>query len=302
MTAPKPEAECPLTPVAIPLSDLLNEDHKLKGEKFNSLVRQALNLYRSNFTAGRTYKHEHDTEVGTLKLMPGEQSQRTSKCAWHARKSIHDPATQSHKLSYKEFHSGLFVDHPVKERQYIHEILRYDRIQEVHSPTIPESAAEYIADVRADVWVTEYKLPMITSNRDFLEMFLTIDLKPHANPLSSQHIDAIIASLNGDAQAEKTDEESDSTQKRSSAINIQLPVSTSAFEPQANFVRAFYSSVEIIRELEGDKTEWWMAVQSDSAGRVPLMFQEMAMPSKISPDVPSFIGWAVEQKKKGESV
>lgn len=90
-----------------------------------------------------------------------------------------------------------------------------------------------------------------------MELFLTIDLKPHADPLSSQHIDSIFASLNGDAQTGVTDEQSDHTQKRSSAINIQLPVSTSAFEPQANFVRAFYSSVEIIRELEGDKTEWW---------------------------------------------
>jgi Protein of unknown function (DUF3074) len=98
---------------------------------------------------------------------------------------------------------------------------------------------------------------MITSNRDFLELFLTIDLKPHADPLSSQHIDSIIASLNGDAQNDVIDEQSNPAQKRSSAINIQLPVSTSAFEPQANFVRAFYSSVEIVRELESDKTEWW---------------------------------------------
>ena len=86
---------------------------------------------------------------------------------------------------------------------------------------------------------------------------MTIDLKPHANPLSSQHIDSIIASLNGDPQNDLNDEHSDTAQKRSSAINIQLPVSTTDFEPQANFVRAFYSSVEIIRELEGDKTEWW---------------------------------------------
>lgn len=90
-----------------------------------------------------------------------------------------------------------------------------------------------------------------------MELFLTIDLKPHPNPLSSQHIDSIIASLNGDPQNDQIDEQSDIAQKRSSAINIQLPVSTTDFEPQANFVRAFYSSVEIIRELEGDKTEWW---------------------------------------------
>ena len=90
-----------------------------------------------------------------------------------------------------------------------------------------------------------------------MELFLTIDLKPHANPLSSQHIDSIIASLNGDPQNDQIDEQSDIAQKRSSAINIQLPVSITDFEPQANFVRAFYSSVEIIRELEGDKTEWW---------------------------------------------
>jgi hypothetical protein len=157
MTAPKPESECPLTPVAIPLSDLVNDDYKLKDEKINSLLRQALNLYKSKFTVNHTYKHEHDSEVETSKLLPGEQSQRTSKCAWHARKSIHDPATQSHKLTYKEFHQGLFVDHPIKEKQYIHEILRYDRIQAIQSPTLSNSAAEFIDDVRADVWVTECK-------------------------------------------------------------------------------------------------------------------------------------------------
>lgn len=90
-----------------------------------------------------------------------------------------------------------------------------------------------------------------------MELFLTIDLKPHVDPLSSQHIDAIISSLNGEEQNEELEDQSDSNQKRSSAINIQLPVSTSACEPQANFVRAYYSSVEIIRELEDGKTEWW---------------------------------------------
>lgn len=158
MTAKKPESECPLTPVAIPFSDLINDEHQLKSEKLNSLLRQALNLYRSNFTANRTYKHEYDSEVETLKIMPGEQSQRTSKCAWHARKSIHDPSTQSHKLTYKDFHQGLFVDHPVKEKQYIHDILRYDRIKDVHPPTLSNSASQFIADVRADVWVSECEL------------------------------------------------------------------------------------------------------------------------------------------------
>jgi hypothetical protein len=103
----------------------------------------------------------------------------------------------------------------------------------------------------------------MVANRDFVELFVTIEFKPHADPLSPQHIDAILAALKEDEGEINSSNEQDSavadpsSQLRRSCINIQLPVETPECGPQKGFVRASYGSVEVLRELEQEGTEWW---------------------------------------------
>lgn len=267
MAAPAPDSVCPLTAIAQPVSDLVSQESKtLDVAKFNALLKQSLLLYhagQTDFTPGRTFSMEHDANVQVFKGTPSKPpNARLARCAWHARKSTHDPDKEGHGLGYLDFYEGLAVDHPEKEKQYIHDILRYERVgQSIQPPSLRGAATSFIHAVRADVWVSEYKLPIITSNRDFVQMFLTVELEPHDDPLSKAHIDAIISALDGDVQ-QANDEQSTAAQtgkaaSRRSCINIQLPVSTSECRPQSGFVRAFYGSVEVLRELDGDKTEWW---------------------------------------------
>lgn len=103
---------------------------------------------------------------------------------------------------------------------------------------------------------------MMVTNRDFVQLFLTIEFAPHADPLSSTHIDAILATLKeagGDTAPEhnaSSATDSGGNQRRS-CINIQLPVQTPDCAEKTDFVRASYGSVEVLRELEGQGTEWW---------------------------------------------
>ncbi|UZJ54192.1 hypothetical protein CBS101457_003512 [Exobasidium rhododendri] len=305
MSAPPANETCPLTAATLPLSSVA-PSNTLDVKNLKALVSQALQLYRSSNTwpSSKTFQLDHDSKVVATKgksVQPG----RLANTSWHARRSEHDPSSQSHKLTYEDFYQGLAVDHPIKERQYIDDILKYDRVgPSIQVPSLKGDASdEFIDAVRADVWTTEYSLPIMVTNRDFVELFLTVEFKPHVDPLSSSHIDAILASLkegSGSNITEEQEETSTSNSQRRSCLNIQLPVETTDCAPKKDFVRASYGSVEVLRELERNGTEWWMTVQSDSAGRIPLMFQEMAMADKVAPDVPLFIGWAVKDKQSSK--
>lgn len=295
MSAPLHDPQCPLVAIPQPVDGLLSSNRELDATKFKALLKQALQLYhagQTSFTPTKTFNVEHGAVVKTSKGLPtNPPTARLKSCAWHARISEHAPD----KLQYQDFYEGLAVDHPVKEKQYIHDILKYDRIGDnVKSPPLVQELSAVIADVRADLWLSEYELPIVVTNRDFAQLFLSVDLQPHADPLSKDHIDSVIAALDGNATVSATSNGQDNLRK--SSVNIQLPIASTECPPQQKFVRAFYASVETVKEMEDGGTEWWMAVQSDSSGRVPLFFQETAMPSKIAPDVPAFIGWALKQK------
>lgn len=95
---------------------------------------------------------------------------------------------------------------------------------------------------------------------------------------------------------------------RRSFLVISIPVEhADAPERPSEFVRGKYASVEAVwdHKTPGDDQaaqdiEWFMAVQSDAGGQIPLLFQEMSMASNIAKDVPLFFDWA-HSKKAGTS-
>lgn len=162
------------------------------------------------------------------------------------------------------------------------------------------------------------KLPKPTSNRDFLELVLTLSLPPSPEPFSPAHEEAVnqqISSSPSHLHPTPNDGYDGSPTSRRSFIVVSIPVShPDAPERPGQFVRGKYCSVEAVWERlpaatsgsnEGSDAnaqspsqsqekdiEWFMTVQSDTGGNVPVLFQEMAMPSQICKDVPLFFEWA----------
>lgn len=82
-----------------------------------------------------------------------------------------------------------------------------------------------------------------------------------------------------------------------SFVVISIPVS---HPNQSGFVRGKYAAIEQIKELEEEEgIEWTMATSSDPGGSIPRTVSDLALPSKISEDVPSFTKWLEKNSTKG---
>lgn len=89
-------------------------------------------------------------------------------------------------------------------------------------------------------------------------MFLTLEFIPVADPLSDAHIDEILASFDTPQSQERLVGVSDEQNRLSSFVNIQLPVKHSECpEVTKEYVRAYYASVEMVRQTKDDGAEWW---------------------------------------------
>lgn len=64
-------------------------------------------------------------------------------------------------------------------------------------------------------------------------------------------------------------------------------------------VRASYTSVERLREVDGGRSvEWVMATASDAKGLLPAWVQRPAMPGAVAKDVDMFLEWAAKQRQE----
>ncbi|TKY87421.1 hypothetical protein EX895_004099 [Sporisorium graminicola] len=232
-------------------------------------------------------KHFH-TDVGgnvQCKLLPSPvQQQQLAKKGWHLRESQHGPECG---LGYEDFRRYLRFKHSTYEKMFIEDIV------------ITECVAKVKED-EAEIWHNAYKLPIVTADRDFVQMLLTIDLPPHAEPFSQSRS---LAWIRDPSRTLTPPPASSSAQPvYPSFVVLQFPVSHPDVPPQSPKVRAVYASFEAVCEgpppagSEHNVVTWKMAVQSDTRGRIPTMMQEMAMPGEIAHDVPAFIGWAKQYK------
>lgn len=156
MSAPPAIDVCPLTASTRPLSSVA-PSNKVDPVQLKALISQALQLYRSSSTwpSSKTFNLEHDSKVIATKGLSAQDG-RLKDTAWHARRSEHSPS-QSHKLNYQDFYEGLAVDHPIKERQYVEDIVRYEEVgPEIQMPSLDsDPSSQYIETVRGNVWTTE---------------------------------------------------------------------------------------------------------------------------------------------------
>lgn len=149
----------------------------------------------------------------------------------------------------------------------------------------------------AEIWHNAYKLPIVTADRDFVQMLITIDLPPHPKPYSEEHERVTLDWVKDPNRTLDPPKPNDGEYR--SLFVIQFPISHPDVPEKSPKVRAVYASFEAISEGPGDQgnvVNWQMAVQSDTRGRIPTMMQEMAMPGEIAHDVHAFIDWAKAYK------
>ncbi|CAA7270914.1 unnamed protein product [Cyclocybe aegerita] len=89
-----------------------------------------------------------------------------------------------------------------------------------------------------------------------------------------------------------------SESKPRTGIIVSIPIDISgdeelhALEEKGiSVVKARYTAVERIIELENGNVEWRMATSSTPAGLIPTFIAESAVPKKIAADVPQFLKW-----------
>lgn len=113
----------------------------------------------------------------------------------------------------------------------------------------------------AQIWALHYKFPFPVSNRVFtvLQVAHEENTDPPAGLIVSVPID-----LSEHKELQKYEEKG---------------------------VRAYYVSVERVKQLENGNVEWRMAVSSDTGGFIPKFIAEASMDKSIAEDVPYFLHW-----------
>lgn len=194
---------------------------------------------------------------------------------WHARSSFH---FVQDGVTFEQFSDGLLRDHTENEAQYIHALEKAERLEEL----VPGVAS---------IWHLCYRTPRGSAPRDFVELVFTLPLPPTEQPFSNQHEIEVLAAHRQGALRDAPPAAADD---RRAFMVVSLPVE---HERTAGYVRAYYASVEGVREdelqarLAEPCVHWLMATQSDAQGWIPRWVQELAMPSQIKADVPAFFKW-----------
>ncbi len=213
------------------------------------------------------------------------------------------PLSQVHPdIAYDSFRAGLLLNHAENEGKYIHELKSVERIAGFQGE-------------HASVWLNGYKLPIVTKDRDFLELIITVDLPAHAEPFSAAHEEAIKQHFSSPSSSHEDEPKLPPKAPAAeqglyrSFLVIQVPVThEQAPERTADYVRGRYASFEALseqphtaaaaaagaQEAGAPPVEWRMAVQSDPAGSIPTFLTEKSMAGKIAVDVPSYVKWVRE--------
>lgn len=125
----------------------------------------ALLASSSNWPKGKTFHH------GAVLTRSQAKSEKSHGLRWHMRESRHPEP-------YEWFRDGLFKDHSRHESQYIESCDQAIPLQVIHEG-VAESSLRLLMERRP--WLTmfviafnvHYKMPPLTSNRDFAVLVIT---------------------------------------------------------------------------------------------------------------------------------
>lgn len=285
--APKTQAQPgrePFAAIEVPFSSIPAQDTPEYAEWLAYYISEAFKLIRSTPEWKKT--KNFNTAVGgdvQCKVLPS-QVKELAKKGWHLRESQHGPESG---LTYDDWRRLDRFQHSTHEKMYIEDIQLLECVAKVK----PDEA---------EIWRNAYKLPIVTADRDFVQLLLTLDLPQHPQPWSEAHEAATISWIR-DPSRTLTPPASDDPAANRSLLILQLPVEHPDTPHDTSMIRGVFCAFEAISEApapngQGKVVDWKMACQSDTRGSIPSVFQEMAMPGEISHDVPAFMEWAIKYK------
>jgi Protein of unknown function (DUF3074) len=267
---------------------------------------------------GKSFNHGKDTTTESI-YQKSDLKGNDGKVGWHGRVSVSlhqsspdnrfpiemiEPLQVHEEIKFSNFRQGLLIDHATTEPKYIHGIKETTKIDALFD-TIAEvwrNACEHVLEESArerrshsPVVLSADKLPIVTKDRDFLEMLITVDLPAHPDPLSVEHEGVIEEYFKSSfpSSTQKDCPPKPSAGEYRSFLVIQVPVTHhDAPERPAQYIRGKYASIEAVSERSETVTEWRMVTQSSPEGSIPAFVTERAMPGKIAEDVPAYVKWA----------
>ncbi|SGY51103.1 BQ5605_C001g00962 [Microbotryum silenes-dioicae] len=207
---------------------------------------------------------------------PSKRDSSPDPSVWKSGKTFNQSTIPTHSYSAHD-PAGLVPDHEGRRwfaRISKHPGANYDKwrsgllldhseneVRYIESCTQAERLHSIVPN-KLEVWTTQYHLAFPTSNRDFTFAILTSEQEAGAEFSAARSFTVV-------------------------SVPFHAP-------SRSGFVRAKYVSVEHVIQTQ-DGVKWVMATASDAAGLVPKFISDMAMPSKIAEDVPSFQSWILKQ-------
>ena len=189
---------------------------------------------------------------------------------WALRRSTHEPKKEKGTADWDEFVRCFKEKHAEAERLFTPSVTSFKRLHEWDCSGIE-------VQLDGDVWV-DWTLRREESVHDL------------PGPLSKRVFPVLqaTAAVRG--------------RKEFIVIQIAIRASDGATDVAVHegSVRAAYSSIERVKELEDGHLEWVMGTVSDAKGLVPMWAQQLGLPGAVAKDVGSFMKWIGDERLKGK--
>ncbi|RGP59327.1 hypothetical protein FSPOR_11413 [Fusarium sporotrichioides] len=189
---------------------------------------------------------------------------------WALRRSTHEPKKEKGTADWDEFVRCFKEKHAEAERLFTPGVVSFKRLQEWDCSGIE-------VQLEGETWV-DWTLRREESVHDL------------PGPLSKRVFPVLqaTAAVRG--------------RKEFMVIQIAIQASDEATDVAVHDgpIRAAYSSIERVRELEDGNLEWMMGTVSDAKGLVPMWAQKLGLSAAIAKDVGMFMRWIGEERLKGK--
>jgi hypothetical protein len=200
----------------------------------------------------------------------GVSPSKTQSELWALRRSTHEPKKEKGTADWDEFVRCFKEKHAEAERAFTPGVVSFKRLQEWDCSGIE-------IQLEGETWV-DWTLRREESVHDL------------PGPLSKRVFPVLqaTAAVRG--------------RKEFIVIQIAIRADDDATDVAVHDgpVRAAYSSIERVRELEDGNLEWIMGTVSDAKGLVPMWAQKLGLSGAIAKDVGMFMRWIGEERLKGK--
>ncbi|KAM0341351.1 hypothetical protein ACHAPU_010094 [Fusarium lateritium] len=189
---------------------------------------------------------------------------------WALRRSTHEPKKEKGTAAWDEFVRCFKEKHAEAEKVFTPSVVSFKRLQEWDCSGIE-------IQLEGETW-TDWTLRREESVHDL------------PGPLSKRVFPVLQATA--------------AVRGRKEFLIIQIAVRANDGATDVAVhegpIRAAYTSIERVRELDSGSLEWIMGTASDAGGLVPMWAQKLGLAGAIAKDVSFFMEWVGKERLKGK--